>query len=122
LNETREKVIRLGVSTGGDGSNTLLEVTPGGAAAAAGVKAGDVLVGIGDTSIVNTPDWAANFRKAYANKVGEMVTLHILRESKPISLSMKVTQIDVPVWNMQRVPDMTKEQQALLDAWLAIKH
>ncbi|HUQ34678.1 MAG TPA: PDZ domain-containing protein [Pyrinomonadaceae bacterium] len=120
LNETSEKVIRLGITANGD-NNTVTAVTPGGAAEAAGIKPGDVLVGIGDASITNDPDWAANFRKAYANKVGEMVTLHILRESKPISLSMKVTQIDFPVWNMQRVPDMTKEQQALLDGWLAIK-
>jgi predicted metalloprotease with PDZ domain len=121
LSETKEKVIRLGVSTGGDGSNTILEVTPGGAADAAGVKPGDVLVSIGDTTILNSPEWPAEFRKAYANRVGETVTLHVQREGKPISLSLKVRQVDVPVWNMQRVPDMTKEQQALLDAWLAVK-
>jgi predicted metalloprotease with PDZ domain len=120
LSETSEKVIRLGISAE-SGSNTITAVTPGGAAAAAGVKPGDVLLGIGDTSILNSPDWAADFRKAYAKRVGEMAILHIQREGKPISLSLKVSQVDVPVWNMQRLPDMTKEQQTLLAGWLAVQ-
>jgi predicted metalloprotease with PDZ domain len=119
LTQTKNKVIRLGIGTDGDGSNVIVSVTPGGATDVAGIKVGDMLVGIGDVSALNNPAWAANFRSAYANKVGETATVYLMREGKPLSVNIKVSQVDNPIWKMQRVPNMTKEQQALLDGWLA---
>ncbi|HEX8707866.1 MAG TPA: hypothetical protein VF723_06350 [Pyrinomonadaceae bacterium] len=118
LQETKSKVIRIGISTQADAGSMIVAVTPGGAAEAAGVRVGDTLLGIGDTSAINNPNWAAQFRQAYANRVGETATIYLMRDGKPISLGFKVVQVDVSNWSLEPVPGITKEQQALLDGWL----
>jgi predicted metalloprotease with PDZ domain len=118
LDEKKSKVPRLGIGVE-DGSFLITDVSPGSAAEAAGVHAGDTLVGIGD--IPAAPTWIAEFRKAYAKKIGTTATIYLLREGKPVPLKIEIREIEEPTTTMQRMPKPTKEQQAILDAWLAGK-
>ena len=61
----RDSVPRLGVTTTGDagGIVRVTEVTPGGAAAVAGVRAGDLLERVGDVD-VRDPNFGVKFRAA----------------------------------------------------------
>jgi predicted metalloprotease with PDZ domain len=84
----RDSAPRLGVSTAPDaaGAVRVVEVTPGSAGAAAGVRPGDAMVKVGDID-VKDQQFGAKFREAYAGKpsgtplpivvqrAGEMVTL-----------------------------------------------
>ncbi|HWS99238.1 MAG TPA: PDZ domain-containing protein [Pyrinomonadaceae bacterium] len=115
LGEKKEKIIRLGVSTAEDGKR-INAVIPGGAAEAAGVRAGDILVGIGDIKITDA-GWAAEFRKTYADRVGQTVPLQILRGDQPLTLNIQVRQVEQTSWELRRLPQMTASQQSILDAW-----
>ena len=74
---------RLGVNATGV---YVVEVTAGGGAEAAGVKAGDRLIAIDDTAVTSN-----NAVKSYLNdkQVGDTVTLQVEREGKV--LTMEVT-------------------------------
>ncbi len=65
----RDSVPRLGVTTAGNpsGAVRVTEVMPGGAGALAGVRAGDLLLKVGDVD-VNDPNFGVKFRAAYAGK------------------------------------------------------
>jgi predicted metalloprotease with PDZ domain len=84
----RDSAPRLGVSTAPDaaGAVRVVDVTPGSAGAAAGVRPGDAMVKVGDID-VRDQQFGAKFREAYAGKpsgtplpivvqrAGEMLTL-----------------------------------------------
>ena len=65
----RDSVPRLGISTTGDaaGAVRVTELTPGGAGALAGVRAGDVLLRVGDID-VRDANFGAKFRAAYVGR------------------------------------------------------
>lgn len=71
---------RLGVNATGV---YVVEVTPGGGAEAAGVKAGDRLIAIDDTAVTSN-----NAVKSYLNdkQVGDTVTLQVEREGKVLTM------------------------------------
>lgn len=74
---------RLGV---GAGRGVLVsEVVPGGPAALAGIKAGDVITAIGDRPVGTTNDLQL---EVMYRAVGEEVTVSILRDGKPLSLKV----------------------------------
>ncbi|MGB9178548.1 MAG: PDZ domain-containing protein [Pyrinomonadaceae bacterium] len=115
LDETKNKVPRMGISTDNDKKITAL--VPGGAAEGAGVRAGDVLVSIGEIK-VSDPDWSATFRKTYASRIGETIILSVQREGKPVSINLKLGEAEISSWKVSRLSVLTKEQQNILDAWL----
>jgi predicted metalloprotease with PDZ domain len=119
LAEKKEQVLRLGVSTTEDGKS-IRAVVPGGAAEAAGVRAGDVVVSIGDIKVADA-SWAAEFRKTYADKVGQTVPLQILRGEQPLTLNVQIRQVEQSSWELRRLPQPTASQQSILDAWLSGK-
>jgi predicted metalloprotease with PDZ domain len=119
LAEKKDKVIRLGVSTGESGG-TITSVVPGGAAEAAGVHAGDTFLGIGDIKATD-PDWPSAFRKSYADKVGQTVPLYVERDGKPLTLNVQIRQVEQSSWELRRLPQPTASQQSILDAWLSGK-
>lgn len=115
LGERREKSIRLGVSTAEDGKK-INAVLPGGAAEAAGLRAGDILVSVGDIKVTDA-GWAAQFRKLYADRAGETIPLQVMRGEQPLTLNIQVRQVEQTSWELRRLPQMTPSQQSILDAW-----
>jgi Peptidase family M28/PDZ domain/PA domain len=65
------------------------DVQPGSPAAKAGLKGGDVLVQFGDKPIKNLYDFTDALRRS---KVGEVVSVKVLRDGKPITASVKLEQ------------------------------
>jgi S1-C subfamily serine protease len=65
------------------------DIQPGSPAAKAGLKAGDVLVKFGGKSILNLYDFTDALR---SSKVGDMVTVTVLRDGKPLEASVKLEQ------------------------------
>lgn len=96
---------RLGVSTATDSNGvSITELSPTGAAAAAGAKAGDRLVTIGDVKISND-DSFDTFRTRYAGTTLTTVPLVVRRGSEiitlqlPVRLSMRVQTVVSPIPN-----------------------
>lgn len=71
LRLVRDSVPRLGVTTSGDarGAIHVTDVAPGGAGALAGVRAGDLLLKVGDIDVADA-NFGAKFRAAYGGKAG----------------------------------------------------
>jgi predicted metalloprotease with PDZ domain len=82
---------RLGISAGQDSSGAVViqGVLPGGAAEEAGMKAGDILVGIGDIE-VNDPDFGPKFRERYGKEDGQPLPIRVRRGGQPMTLNGKV--------------------------------
>ena len=66
-----------------------MEVDPTGAAAAAGLRAGDHLVKVGDIDVTD-PSFGPRFRERYARRAGETVNVVVQREGQAITLPLKV--------------------------------
>ncbi len=81
---------RLGVNTISDSSRvTITAVTPGSAAAAAGIEPGDVLVRVGEVR-VEGDEWGAEFRTRYAGAAGRAIPVVIRRGDSERTLSATV--------------------------------
>lgn len=65
------------------------DVKPGSPAAKAGLKAGDILVQFGDKPIHNLYDFTDALR---SSKVGQVVEVKVLRDGKPLTVSVKLEQ------------------------------
>jgi predicted metalloprotease with PDZ domain len=84
----RDSAPRIGVSTAPDaeGAVRVMEVSPGSAAAAAGVRTGDVMVRVGDVP-VDDPNFGARFRAEYFGKpTGTPLPLTVKRGNETITL------------------------------------
>jgi S1-C subfamily serine protease len=65
------------------------DVKPGSPAAKAGLRGGDVLVQFGDKPIKNLYDFTDALRRS---KVGDVVEVTVLRDGKPMTVSVKLEQ------------------------------
>jgi hypothetical protein len=65
------------------------DVKPASPAAKAGLKAGDILVQFGDKPIGNLYDFTDALRRS---KVGDIVQVTVMRDGKPLSVSVKLEQ------------------------------
>ena len=84
---TREP--RFGVSLQGDSAGLrIMAVDPGGAGAAAGIQAGDLLTSV-DGVPTSDPAWQA-WRIKYAKQEGASLAIGIVRNRKPMQLTAKV--------------------------------
>jgi predicted metalloprotease with PDZ domain len=84
----RDSTPRLGVSTAPDaaGAIRVMELTPGSAAAAAGVRPGDIMLQVGNVD-VSDPDFGAKFRMQYAGKPsGSPLLITVQRGSDKLTL------------------------------------
>lgn len=68
-------------------------VAPDSPAAAAGLKAGDVLTRLNDQVLINAEQFAVLIR---LNKAGDQVALHALREGEPVKLKAQLAGRDLP--------------------------
>jgi predicted metalloprotease with PDZ domain len=82
---------RLGLAAGQDSSGAVIvaEVVPGGAAEAAGVHQGDVLVSLGDIAI-SDPNFGPKFRERFAKDSGQTLPIQVKRNGQVVALSGKV--------------------------------
>jgi predicted metalloprotease with PDZ domain len=83
---TREA--RLGIVAGQDSAGAVVvrQILPGGAAEEAGVKAGDVLVAIGDIAITD-PDFGTKFRERYGKEEGKPLPIQVRRAGQTTTLT-----------------------------------
>jgi len=84
----RDSAPRIGVSTAPDaeGAVRVMEVSPGSAAAAAGVRVGDVMLKVGDVG-VDDPNFGVKFRMQYLGKpTGSPLPLTVKRGSETVTL------------------------------------
>ena len=84
----------LGVAAGADaaGAVEVQSVTPGSAAAGAGVQVGDVLVTVGDIAIAADQDWASTFRSRYRGRGGQPLTISVRRAGQALMLNTVVRE------------------------------
>jgi len=81
---------RLGISTATDSSGiTVTDLSPAGAAAAAGLKSGDRLVSIGDITITSDSSFDA-FRARYNNTTATTLPLVVRRGAQTLTLQLPV--------------------------------
>ena len=88
LRVQRDSAPRLGVSTAPDAANAIrvMEVAPSSAAAAAGVRRGDIMLQVGNVD-VNDPNFGAKFRLQYEGKLsGSPLTITVQRGGEKLML------------------------------------
>jgi len=84
----RDSAPRIGVSTAPDagGAVRVMEITPGSAAAAAGVRVGDIMLRVGDVA-VDDPNFGVKFRTQYVGRpAGSPLPLTVKRGSETLTL------------------------------------
>jgi predicted metalloprotease with PDZ domain len=84
----RDSAPRIGVSTAPDaeGAVRVMDVSPGSAAAAAGVRVGDVMLKVGDVA-VDDPNFGVKFRRQYLGKpTGSPLPLTVKRGTETVTL------------------------------------
>ncbi len=84
----RDSAPRIGVTTapGANGTVQVVEVAPNSAASSAGVRAGDLLLRIGDIDVADQ-EFGAKFRAAYAGRAsGTPLTVTVRRRDEPMVL------------------------------------
>ncbi len=69
-------------------------VAPGSPAEKAGVKVNDILLKLDDQQIINAHQLTVLVR---LKKPGEVVTLHLISQGKPVEVSVNLTQKELPV-------------------------
>ena len=80
----------IGVTTQGDSSGIrVVEILPGSAAEAAGVREGDYILAVGDI-IVDDPNFGEQFRARYANQAGAAIPLRVRRGAETLTLQARV--------------------------------
>jgi S1-C subfamily serine protease len=82
---------RLGLSAGQDSSGAVVvrQVLPGGSAEEAGLKAGDVLLALGDIPI-SDPDFGPKFRQRFGQEEGQALPIKVRRDGQTMTLTGKV--------------------------------
>ncbi len=84
----------LGVNSGvtPDGHLLVAGVSPGSAAEAAGLRAGDALLKVGDVTVSVDQDWAAAFRSRYRGRAGQPLAITVRRQGQTLSLNTQVRE------------------------------
>jgi predicted metalloprotease with PDZ domain len=88
----REPRIGLAAARDSTGGILVTGVVPGGTAAEAGVRAGDVLLALGDIAITDS-NFAAKFRDRFAKDTGQALTIQVKRDTQVLVLKGKVQTV-----------------------------
>lgn len=84
------RVPRFGIQTQADSTGVrVLEVAPEGAAAAAGIRPGDLLLQVGDIPVTGEESFV-RFRSRYGGREGESVPVRVRRGGEEVALSVMI--------------------------------
>jgi len=102
----------LGISAAPSPSGGVLvqAVTPGSAAAEAGIEPGDVLTRIGDVPVSASQDWGTAFRSRYQGKVGQPLTITVQRAGRTLTLNTTVRERTTARLSLERAANPTPKQ------------
>lgn len=95
---------RLGISTNADSAGIIINgVLPGGPAEAAGVRAGDRLLALGDLSVTD-PDFGPAFRSRFGKEEGAPLPIKVRRGADTLTLNAKVVLVGRLVLRIEADP------------------
>lgn len=102
----------LGVSSAvtPEGRLEVTAVTPGSAAAAAGIEPGDVLLKVGDVAVSGDQDWASAFRSRYRGQGGQRLALTVQRGGRTLTLNTRVQERSVTQFTVSQAAAPTPQQ------------
>ena len=101
---------RLGINTQVDSAGThVIQVVPGGAAAAAGLQAGDILLSLGTVAVNGEPSFQ-QYRETYTGQDGADLPIIVIRDGQQVTLAGKVRA--VANVTTQLVPDPAASPKA----------
>jgi membrane-associated protease RseP (regulator of RpoE activity) len=85
-------------SVTGQRGATVMAVTPDGPADRAGIRTGDVIVGLGDVSLVDGESGASSTVTHFMREVeaGDTINVKLERDGKPMSVDLVAEQLDHP--------------------------
>jgi predicted metalloprotease with PDZ domain len=92
------------------GATYVRDVTPGSAAAEAGIEPGDVLIKIGDVPVSVDQDWAATFREHYTGKAGAPLALIVHRAGQTLTLNAHVRERTTSTFTVAAAANPTPKQ------------
>jgi predicted metalloprotease with PDZ domain len=92
------------------GQLVVVEVVPGSAAAAAGVRPGDLLLQVGDVVPRADADWGAAFRERYAGRAGAPLPITVSRNGATVTLGGEVRERVTTAFHLARAPQPTAKQ------------
>jgi predicted metalloprotease with PDZ domain len=109
---------RIGVFTVPDSAGVrVTEVEPGGAAAEAGVRPGDLLVQVGDIAVADAT-FGARFRARYGRNEGTTVPLTVRRNEETLTLNLPVRitlrTVETVVFDRNASPKALRIRQGIL--------
>ena len=102
----------VGSAPGANGME-IQSVTPGSAAAAAGLQVGDVLVSVGDIAIVAEQDWASTFRSRYRGRAGQTLPIVVRRGAQQLTLNTVVRERSSARYSLSRAANLTLKQSRI---------
>jgi predicted metalloprotease with PDZ domain len=115
LEEQKTRVAQFGVGVGPN--NVIAALAPGSLAEAAGVKLGDLFLGIAGFDATDK-NWRAEFRAAYADKGGQPVALRVSRDGKPLTFDLKVIIVERSNYSLKPMPEDNQAGKRLWQGWL----
>lgn len=119
LEKATRKLPSLGVNFNPTDQGLMVtNVAPDGAAARAGLAAGDVLVKIDDTSVRATPGGGISIANALAGKIDQNVKLSVRRGNEEKTLEARVGSREMSDYKLVEVANPTPEQLKLREGWL----
>jgi S1-C subfamily serine protease len=97
-----EKEIKIGITT------------PESCWGKAGLHTGDILKTVNGKSIASTADFRNQIRTA---KIGDSVSMEMVRSSKPVKIDVLVSGYLQPVVHLTQLPAQTEKQKRLFSQW-----
>jgi predicted metalloprotease with PDZ domain len=111
----------LGVSTAADAQGRIVvgAVSSGSVAAQAGVKAGDVLLAVGDVEVGSDDGWGDRFTSQYANREGAALPLRVGRDGQDQVLTASVRLQRQVQYRVTPDPDAGELERRILESLVA---
>lgn len=100
VSQPARRVYELGAVIGGDPrAPAVLAITPSGAAAGMGLRAGDLLLDVNGEALARHPDPASAIQRALADRNGELA-LKVVRGGRTLSLSGRAAPVSLPAYQL----------------------